>query len=279
MRCWGRAAFAFLACFCAIAEPVRASTVIFRTDAQLVALSERVVHGRVVGQRTTRGGPQGLRIYTVTTLQIIEDLTGVDGDTIEVWELGGVLGDEFLYVGGAVEYRLGEEVLVCLERGPQGLRSVAMGFSKFDVLPEVNGERRLRRNLRDTVVVGGAVSREPFLSELRSLTTSATGRPSRPGRAPRVGAELQSVEQPFTLLGGSPGWRWVQADSATPVTWYKNTQRAQPASERRCRQRDPDVADRVEHARVGIHHPSVRGHDRAERWRPGRGRACRRRAP
>ena len=187
MRCSRRAAFAFLACFCAIAEPVRASTVIFRTDAQLVALSERVVHGRVVGQRTTRGGPQGLRIYTVTTLQIIEDLTGVDGDTIEVWELGGVLGGEFLYVGGAVEYRLGEEVLVCLERGPQGLRSVAMGFSKFDVLPAVNGERRLRRNLRDTVVVGGAVSREPFLSELRSLTTRVTGRPSRPGRAPRAG--------------------------------------------------------------------------------------------
>jgi hypothetical protein len=226
MRCWGRAAFAFLACFYAIAAPVRASTVIFRTDAQLVALSERVVHGRVVGQRTTRG-PQGLRIYTVTTLQIIEDLTGVDGDTIEVWELGGVLGDEFFYVGGAVEYRIGEEVLVCLERGPHGLRSVAMGFSKFDVLPVVNGDRRLRRNLRETVVVGGAVTREPFLSELRSLTTRATGRPSRPGRAPRVGAELQSVEQPFTLLG-SPGWRWVQADSATPITWYKNVSAPNP---------------------------------------------------
>ncbi len=225
MWCWGRAAFAFLACFCAIAEPVWASTVIFRTDAQLVALSERVVHGRVVGQRTTRG-PQGLRIYTVTTLQIIEDLTGVDGDTIEVWELGGVLGDEFFYVGGAVEYRIGEEVLVCLERGPRGLRSVAMGFSKFDVLPVVNGDRRLRRNLRETVVVGGAVSREPFLSEFRSLTTSLTGRPSRPGRAPRVGAELQSVEQPFTLLG--VGWRWVQADSATPVTWFMNSTASSP---------------------------------------------------
>jgi hypothetical protein len=228
MSCSRRAAFAFLACFWAIAEPVRASTVIFRTDAQLVALSERVVHGRVVGQRTTRGGPQGLRIYTVTTLQIVEDLTGVDGDTVEVWELGGVLGDEFLYVGGAVQYRIGEEVLVMLERGPQGLRSVAMGFSTFDVLPEINGERRLRRNLRDTVVVGGAVSREPSLSELRSLTTNVTGRPSRLGRAPRVGEELQSVEQPFTLLGGSPGWRWIQADSATPVTWYKNTSAPNP---------------------------------------------------
>ena len=277
MRCWGRAAFGFLACFCAIAEPVRASTVIFRTDAQLVALSERVVHGRVVGQRTTRGGPQGLRIYTVTTLQIIEDLTGVDGDTIEVWELGGVLGDEFLYVGGAVEYRLGEEVLVCLERGPQGLRSVAMGFSKFDVLPEVSGERRLRRNLRETVVVGGAVSREPFLSELRSLTTRATGRPPRPGRAPRVGAE-QSVEQPFTLLGGSPGWRWVQADSATPITWYKNISAPNPLL-------SGDAVSEIQTSLTAWNTPASAsiilqyGGTTCRAWRPGRGRACRRRAP
>ena len=148
---------ALLACFCATTRPVWASTVIFRTDAQLVALSERVVHGRVIAKRTTRGGPQGRTIYTVTTLQIIEDLTGVDGSTVDVWELGGAIGDEYLYVGGAVEFRMGEEVLVCLERGPQGLRTVAMGFSTFDVQPAVNGERRLRRNLRDTAVVGGAV--------------------------------------------------------------------------------------------------------------------------
>ncbi len=115
-------AWLFLACFCLMSWPAGASTVIFRTDAQLVALSERVVHGRVVAKRTTRGGPQGLRIYTVTTLQIIEDLTGVDGDTVEVWELGGAVDGEYMHVGGAVEFRLGEEVLVCLERGPQGLR-------------------------------------------------------------------------------------------------------------------------------------------------------------
>jgi hypothetical protein len=168
---------ALVACFCASTQPVWGSTVIFRTDAQLVALSERVVHGRVIAQRTTRGGPQGQRIYTVTTLQIVEDLTGIDGATVEVWELGGRVGDEFLYVGGAVQFAPGEEVLVFLERGPLGLRTVAMGFSKFEVLPEVNGERRLRRNLRDTVVVGGAVAREPFLSEFRTLAVRATGRP------------------------------------------------------------------------------------------------------
>ena len=123
--------------------------------------------------------------------------------TVEVWELGGAVDGEYMHVGGAVEFRLGEEVLVCLERGPQGLRTVAMGFSKFDVLPAVNGERSLRRNLRETNVVGGLVTRAPFLSEFRALATRATGRPSRPGRSARAGDELQSVEQPFTLLGGA----------------------------------------------------------------------------
>ena len=176
--CWPCARFA--------SAPIRASasTVLYRTDAQLIAMSERVVHGRVMSQRTTKAGPDGETIYTVTTLQIIEDLTGVSGATIEIWELGGVLGDEFLYVGGAVEYRVGEDVLVCLERGPYGFRSVSMGFSKFDVILEANGERALRRNMRDTVVIGGgaaaaAVTRDRTLSEFRALALSVTGRQSQ----------------------------------------------------------------------------------------------------
>ena len=217
---------------CALAEPLWASTVIYRTDAQLIALSERVVHGRVVAQRTVKGGPDGETIYTVTTLQIIEDLTGVAGTTVETWELGGVFGNEALYVGGAVQYRVGEEVLVFLERGPRGLRTVAMGFSKFDVTIDASGDRQLRRNLRDTFVVGGAAAaaatRERTLDEFRALAAQVTGRQAQAGLAPPQGAPLASVSEPFTLLGGSPGWRWIEADAGTPVTWYKNTSAAPP---------------------------------------------------
>jgi hypothetical protein len=218
-----------IACVCllAAAQPLQASTVIYRTDAQLIALSERVVHGRVIAQRTTRG-PDGQSIYTVTTLRIIEDLTGIAGDTVEVWELGGVIGNEFLYVGGAVEYRIGDDVLVCLERGPRGLRSVAMGFSKFDVLRDVGGRRELRRSLRDTNVVGGVVSRERTLSEFRALAAETTGRQPRAGAGAQLGDALPPISQPFTLLGGGDGWRWAQADSGTPVTWYKNTSAPPP---------------------------------------------------
>ena len=72
----------------AISGPAVASTILYRTDAELVALSERVVHGRVLSQRTERPLADG-PIFTVTTLAVLEDLTGVAGDTVDVWG-GGV---------------------------------------------------------------------------------------------------------------------------------------------------------------------------------------------
>ena len=122
-------------------------------------------------------------VYTVTTLQVLEDLTGRPGDRVEVWEMGGVIGDSAEYVGGQVRYELGREVVVCLSRGPQGLRSVAMGFSKFDVRRSIAGDDALARNLRETLVVGAQPRRVPAAcgaGDRPSLTPRAAGR-SGPG--------------------------------------------------------------------------------------------------
>src|SRR5687768_1750186 len=73
---------------------VEAATILYRTDAELVRLSERVVRGRVLRQRSERPMPNG-SIFTVTTLEVLEDLTARDGDIVEVWELGGVYEGEF----------------------------------------------------------------------------------------------------------------------------------------------------------------------------------------
>src|SRR3712207_6437654 len=98
-----------LLAFMASASPLLASTVRYVTDAELIALSERVVHARVIAQRSVWGGPGLDHIYTVTTLQVIEDLTGQPGDSVEVWELGGVIADHREYVGGQVTYEVGRE--------------------------------------------------------------------------------------------------------------------------------------------------------------------------
>ena len=208
------------------ASALEGSTVIFRTDAELVMLSDRVVHGRVIRQRTERpAGPDGA-IYTVSTLAVLEDFTGVAGTVVEVWELGGTFGGETMWVGGAVTYEPGSTVLVCLERGRFGLRSVAMNFSKFAVEPTATADGsldgRLTRNVENVLVVGAPALRaaDITLAQFRELTATLRGVTPRRNRAASFLEAEGGAEAGFTFLGP---FRWTQADSGTPVNWYLNT--------------------------------------------------------
>ena len=208
-----------------------AATVIFRTDAELAALSDRVVHARVVRQRVERpDGPDGA-IYTVSTLAVLEDFTGVAGLEVEAWELGGTIGDETMWVGGGVTYDLGSTVLVFLERGRFGYRSVAMGFSQFDVEPTPTADGsfdgRLRRRLAGGSIVGGPAARraELSLAEFRELTARVRGVTPRRNREAQFIASESEVTSGFTFLGP---FRWIEADSGTPVNWYLNTSAPSP---------------------------------------------------
>jgi len=216
---------------CALAPaPAAASTVIFRTDAELASLADRVVHARVVRQRAERpDGPDGA-IYTVTTLAVMEDFTGVAGREIDVWELGGIVGDQIMWVAGAVHYEIGGEVLVFLEQGRFGFRSVAMGFSKFDV----RADGGVVRNMGDTAVVGGPALRAPerTLDEFRALTAGVR-------RVQPVRNDEADLAQPeggayaaYTLLlfGNGHGPRWTEADSGIPINWYINTSAPAPVA-------------------------------------------------
>jgi hypothetical protein len=200
-----------------------ASTVLFRTDSELIARSERVVYGRAVAQRAVRDTLDPRRIYTVTTVAVIEDFTGAGGDTIEIWELGGALDGERMFVGGAVEYRIGQDVVVCLDRGRLGLRSVAMGLSKFDVVAGVNGAATLHRAIRDTEVVGGVVpATDRTLSEWRALAQQTLGRISRRATTPAP------VVAGWTNIRPALPLRWRDADFGTPVRVFKNTSAPPP---------------------------------------------------
>lgn len=207
---------------CHLSQPAVASTVLFQSDAQLIARSARVVHARVLNQRTERPINSAGRIYTVTTLDVLEDFTGQAPERLEVWELGGAVGSDVLYVGGQVQYVVGQEVLVCLERGPRGWRSVAMGFSKFDVSRTSAHEGTLTRNVQDTAIVGGAMpARERTLAEFRQLAAQVVKRPSQRVADASMPPPSSVAQQPYKEL--NDGWRWREADANTPVLFYKNT--------------------------------------------------------
>ena len=186
------------------ATPASASTVPYRTDGDLVALASRVVHGRVLSVRTESGDNN--RIYTVARVAVLEDLTGVDESIVEVRELGGRIGIDEMFVAGAPGYLAGQEVLLLLERGPQGLRNVALSFSAFHVVPggatgAAAGVVRFAAGL-DVIGEQGESRRMRTLAEMRTIVGAVKGvLPVRPTAASPRRGDAMRVEEPFTLLG------------------------------------------------------------------------------
>ena len=209
------------------AMPAGASSVPYRADGDLVALATRVVHGRVLGVATERA--ENGRIYTVTRLAVIEDLTGVDDSVVEVRELGGQIGEDQMFVAGAPGFTVGQEVLLLLDRGPRGLRTVALSFSAFHVVADAAGGAEVRRFAAGLDVLGDRPEsqRVRTLGEMRTIVGAVKGvRPVRPAiQAQAEAAAPGRVEAPFTLLGSA---RWRQADTAATVNWYRNTDYPSP---------------------------------------------------
>ena len=226
-----RSALAAAALLLVLSAAASASTVRYVTDAALIAQSDRVVHGRVIAQRTTRNG-SARAIYTVTTLAVIEDLTGVDSTTVEVWELGGTVGRDALYVGGAVRYEVGSEVVVCLRRGPRGLHAIGMGLSAFDLAADADGRPRLMRQVRDTLVLGGPRRLpNPTLDEFRDLAQRVTGRAAHAGRTAASAPPETRRRQDANGATGAvfvDGSRWREADSSSPIRYYLNSGAVSP---------------------------------------------------
>src|SRR5688572_19474457 len=165
----------------------RAATVLYRTDAQLVAVSERVVHGRVLDVRMERA-PGGRRtIYTVARIAVLEDFTGGADPVIEVRELGGVMDGVQMWVPGTPVFVPGQEIVLCLERAGGGgarWRTVAMEFSAFRVDPQGDGDAMLTRDAASSTVIGAPLNdgRSRRLSEFRRVVGAVKGvSPVRPG--------------------------------------------------------------------------------------------------
>lgn len=129
---------------------------------QMVALADVIVHGEVEAV-TTRELEPGGAIFTVVEVRVLEALLGAQtAGRIEVWVMGGQVGDRSMYVPGSSTYRTGEEVVLLLSRWRQHLVQVAVGVGKFRVQRDRNGQLLARESGPAAVVPG------------RSSTGSAT---------------------------------------------------------------------------------------------------------
>lgn len=96
---------------------------------QMVSASQTIVHGVVVGGAAERDAKG--RIWTVYTLEVREQLKGVEGNPaparITLRQLGGTLGKVTCRAGGVAHFAPGEEVLIFARDFGGGFQSAFSG--------------------------------------------------------------------------------------------------------------------------------------------------------
>ncbi len=124
------------------------SAVRFYSEADMSRAAAVIARGQVA-QVQVRRHPSGM-IVTDVTVAIARGLKGLKtGETLTFTLLGGTLNGATVHVAGTSRYQVGEEVLVFLEQGGDGLVEMGIGAGKYQVV-------RKGRGARVTRVWGGA---------------------------------------------------------------------------------------------------------------------------
>jgi hypothetical protein len=116
-----------------LAATADATQVMYLSPRQLGEQSELVVQGRVIDVRSY-WNDQRTKVFTTTRIAVDETYKGRRSGTVDLVQLGGVVGNVKVTVHGALQWREGEEVLLFLESPGGGMYQVS-GFSqgKFNV--------------------------------------------------------------------------------------------------------------------------------------------------
>lgn len=155
-----------------VAATSQAATFVVPSDEQLVNGSAAIVTATVAGS-LGRWAPTGA-IETATTLAVVESIRGPlqPGETFEVVELGGVVGDRGLAVHGAARYEEGERVLLFLRRDSDGSwRTRDLTLGKFSYAGDAQGREILLRDHHEICGfdVDGTPHVEPYRAALPFL--------------------------------------------------------------------------------------------------------------
>lgn len=177
-----------------IASAVWATTMIAMDVPTLTRASDLVVRGTVV-KREARWTSDGQRIMTDTELEIAEVLKGnaVVGRSIVLMQPGGEVGDIGQRVHGVATFRVGEEVVVFLER--RGEKAFVVGLAQGRLLVDRSGATPMVRGGEETLFLLDAKTHQPVpnpvqpmsLDELKRVVAQSLGpaveptRPTRPG--------------------------------------------------------------------------------------------------
>ncbi len=211
----------------AVARPVDAGASLHVSDDDIARRSAAAVRGRVVSLRAGWDADAGA-IYTLVTLDVARSwgLPGMPA-RVEVKQLGGVVGDTALVIGGQARFAPGEDVLVFLDVRPRdGTLSVAgLDAGKWTLAAGVGERARAALPPAADRDAGSSSARDTqSLAALETLAALA-GTRVRVG-VPRTSDPLTAVathdvappDGPhFSLVAPATPARWHEADTRTPV--------------------------------------------------------------
>ncbi len=141
--------FVFLTAFGLLLAPLAQSTSLAQLSlAQMVSSAHAIVQADVVANECQwRDG----EIWTVTSFRVIENWKGSSPPEIDVWMIGGRVGQIASYVPGVPRFHPGEEAILFLEPTRTGEMSVtAWGEGTFRI--RVDARTGVARVTQDTAI-------------------------------------------------------------------------------------------------------------------------------
>jgi len=140
--------------FClAAVTSLQAITYIVPTDRDLVKRAEAIVVATAVESHSEMR--DGGRIVTVATLRIERLLKGSVGESVQLVELGGAVGNRMTFVPGAPRYEDGKRYLVFLHTNKAGeWMTFGFGLGKFEFVSDLRGRELLARGEPEERIFG-----------------------------------------------------------------------------------------------------------------------------
>ena len=138
----------------AAATSLQAITYIVPNDRDLVKRAEAIVIATAVESHPELR--DGDRLVTVATLQVEQVLKGsIGGETVQLVELGGAVGNRVTLIPGSPRYDDGKRYLVFLRTNNLG-EWVTYGFAlgKFEFISDLRGRELLTRGANDEEIYG-----------------------------------------------------------------------------------------------------------------------------
>jgi hypothetical protein len=137
----------------ALATSLYAITYIVPNDRDLVKRAEAIVIATAVESHAEIRDDQ--RIVTVATLRVERVLKGSVGESVQLVELGGSVGNRVTFIPGSPRYEGGKRYLVFLRTNNLGeWMTYGFGLGKFEFTQDLRGRELLTRGSTDEKIFG-----------------------------------------------------------------------------------------------------------------------------